>query len=246
MPPPPVVLYCILALFGGGLFKGVAGIGLPLVGVPLLTVALSLKEAVAVLVIPLISSNLFQSFEGGLFRPVLRRFWPVHLTLFATIAVSTRALIAVPEQYLFGVIGACLIVIPGIAHLFPGIRLREPDERWLGPLTGIVAGLVGGVSSYYGPVLLLYILWLRLPKTVFVVAISQMYTVGSVGLALGLLAFGVATPQQLGLSALACAPVLAGLFLGQRVRLRLSERRFSLLILATYLASGASFLLRLV
>ena len=245
MPPLPVLLYCIFALFAGGLFKGVAGIGLPLVGLPLLTVALSLKQAVAALVMPLIFSNLFQSFEGGQFRPVLRRFWPVHVTLFLAIAVSTRALVAVPEHYLFGVIGACLIVIPGIAHLFPGIRLRERDERWLGPLTGLVSGLVGGVSSYYGPVLLLYLLWLRLPKAVFVVAISQMYTVGSLGLALGLLAFGVATPGQLGVSALACAPVFGGLLLGQRVRLRLSERRFSLLILATYLVTGASFLLRL-
>jgi len=207
MPPLPVILYCILALFAGGAFKGVAGIGLPLVGVPLLTAALDLKSAIAVLVMPLIFSNLFQSFEGGLFRPVLRRFWPLHATLFATIAVSTRALIAVPERYLFGVIGAALIVIPAIAHLLPGLRVRERDERWLAPLTGLVAGVVGGISSYYGPVLLLYILWLRLTKTVFVVAISQMYTVGSIGLALGLLLFGVASPQQLGLSALACAPV---------------------------------------
>jgi len=245
MPPLPAILYSILALFAGGLFKGVAGIGLPLVGVPLLTVALSLKQAVATLVMPLIFSNLFQSFEGGQFRPVLRRFWPVHLTLFATIVLSTRMLVAVPEQYLFGVIGAALIVIPGTAHLFPSIRLGERQERWLGPLTGIVSGLVGGVSSYYGPVLLLYVMWLRLPKAIFVVAISQMYTVGSIGLALGLLAFGVATPAELGVSALACAPVFGGLLLGQRVRLRLSERRFSLLILATYLITGASFLLRL-
>lgn len=245
MPPLPVVLYTILALFAGGAFKGVAGIGLPLVGVPLLTAALSLKEAVAVLVMPLIFSNLFQSFEGGLFRPVLRRFWPVHLTLFATIVVSTRALVAVPEHYLFAVIGACLLIVPGIAHLFPRIRLHERGERWLGPLTGVVSGLVGGVSSYYGPILLLYIMWLRLPKAVFVVAISQMYTVGSVGLMLGLLTFGVATPAQLGISALACAPVFGGLLLGQRVRLRLSERHFALLILGTYLVAGASFLLRL-
>jgi len=245
MPPLPAILYSILALFAGGLFKGVAGIGLPLVGVPLLTVALSLKQAVTTLVMPLIFSNLFQSFEGGQFRPVLRRFWPVHLTLFATIVLSTRMLVAVPEQYLFGVIGAALILIPGIAHLFPSIRLGERQERWLGPLTGIVSGLVGGVSSYYGPVLLLYVMWLRLPKAIFVVAISQMYTVGSIGLALGLLAFGVATPAELGVSALACAPVFGGLLLGQRVRLRLSERHFSLLILATYLITGASFLLRL-
>ncbi|MGE5203545.1 MAG: sulfite exporter TauE/SafE family protein, partial [Acidobacteriota bacterium] len=90
-----------------------------------------------------------------------------------------------------------------------------------------------------------YVMWLRLPKNVFVVAISQMFTVGSLGLALGLLLFGGASPQQLGLSALACAPVFGGLLLGQRVRFRMSERRFAVLILATYLITGASFLIRL-
>lgn len=245
MPPLPTILYCVLALFAGGLFKGVAGLGLPLVGVPLLTVALSLKDAVAVLVMPLIFSNLFQSFEGGLFRPVLRRFWPLYATLFAAIAVSTKALVAVPQQYLFALVGVSLIVIPGIAHLLPGLRVRERDERWLAPLAGLFAGVVGGVSSYYGPALMLYVMWLRLSKDVFVVAISQMFTVGSLGLALGLLIFGAASPQQLGVSALACAPVFGGLLLGQRVRLHMTERRFSRLILATYLVTGASFLLRL-
>lgn len=245
MPPLPTALYCIFALFAGGLFKGVAGLGLPLVGVPLLTAALSLKDAVAVLVMPLIFSNLFQSFEGGLFRPVLRRFWPLYVTLFAAIAITTKALVAVPQEYLFGLIGVSLIVIPGTAHLLPGLRVRERDERWLAPLAGLFAGVVGGVSSYYGPALMLYVMWLRLPKNVFVVAISQMFTVGSLGLALGLLLFGGASPQQLGLSALACAPVFGGLLLGQRVRFRMSERRFAVLILATYLITGASFLIRL-
>lgn len=242
----PTILYCIAALFAGGLFKGVAGLGLPLVGLPLLTVALSLKSAVGVLVLPLIVSNLFQSFEGGLFWPVLRRFWPLYITLFLAIAVSTRLLVAVPERYLFGVIGVGLILFPSLAHLMPHLKVRPAHEKWLAPLAGVFAGVIGGISSYYGPPLMLYVMWLRLQKEVFVVAVSQMFSVGAVGLALGLLLFGASTPSQFGLSALACAPVFIGLVLGQKVRLRMSEWRFSLLILVTYVASGLTFLMRVV
>jgi hypothetical protein len=240
-----VILYCILALFAGGLFKGVAGLGLPLVGVPLLTVVLSLKSAVGVLVMPLVFSNLFQSFEGGLFLPVARRFWSLYATLFVTIAASTRMLIAIPERYLFAVIGVALILLPTIARLKPHLRVRPQQELWLAPLTGVLAGVFGGISSYYGPALLLYVMWLRLPKAEFVVAVSQMFSVGAVGLAIGLFAFGVSAPAQFGVSALACVPVFGGLLLGQRVRFRMSERRFGLVILVTYIVTGVSFLVRL-
>jgi uncharacterized protein len=240
-----VILYCILALFAGGLFKGVAGLGLPLVGVPLLTVVLSLKSAIGVLVVPLIFSNLFQSFEGGLFLPVARRFWPLYATLFLTIAVSTQALIAISERYLFALIGIALIMLPTIARLQPRLRVRPRQEPWLAPLAGALAGVFGGVSSYYGPALMLYVMWLRLPKAEFVVAVSQMFSVGAVGLAIGLYVFGVATPTQFGVSALACIPVLAGLVLGQRVRFRMSEQRFALVIFVTYVVTGFSFLVRL-
>src|SRR5271169_4369143 len=118
-------------LFAGGLFKGVAGLGLPLVGVPLLTVVLSLKSAIGVLVVPLVFSNLFQSFEGGFFLPVARRFWPLYATLFVTIAVSTQALIAIPERYLFALIGVALILFPTIARLQPRLRIRPRQEPWL-------------------------------------------------------------------------------------------------------------------
>jgi uncharacterized membrane protein YfcA len=194
---------------------------------------------------PLVFSNLFQSFEGGLFLPVVRRFWRLYATLFVTIAASTRMLIAIPERYLFAVIGVALILLPTIARLKPHLRVRPQQESWLAPLTGALAGVFGGISSYYGPALLLYVMWLRLPKAEFVVAVSQMFSVGAVGLAIGLFAFGVSAPAQFGVSALACVPVFGGLLLGQRVRFRMSERRFGLVILITYIVTGVSFLVRL-
>ena len=59
-------IYCVLALFLGGALKGVVVLGLPLVGVPLLTFPFGLKGAVSVLVLPIIVSNLAQSFAAGL------------------------------------------------------------------------------------------------------------------------------------------------------------------------------------
>jgi uncharacterized membrane protein YfcA len=237
-----LLAWATFSLFAGGAVKGVVGLGLPLVAMPLLTVSFSLKEAVGFLVLPMVASNLVQAFQGGLFAVTLRRFWPLLLVLLVTVAAATKLLVIVPQEVLFVVIGTSVIVFPLIAHFRPHLRVSSATERWLGPLVGLVAGIIGGVSTFYGAPLMLYLVWLRLPKDLFVVAVSLMYFVGAVGLTVGLVLFGVTQLSGLGLSALACMPVFLGLWLGQRLRVRLDERRFARLLLAVYLATGASFL----
>ncbi len=233
-----------LSLFAGGAVKGVAGLGLPLVALPLLTTFVSLKTAVGLLVVPAIASNLVQSFQGGRIGSMLKRFWPVIVTLVATIAISTNALVLVPEKILYAIIGAAVIGFPLLAHFRPALRIRSGPERWLGPVIGVIAGFVGGVSSFFGPPLMVYVAGLRLAKDDFVPAISLLYFMGSVGLGLGLFSFRIMDAGDFGLSALACLPVFLGLWLGQRVRARLHQQRFDRILLAVYLATGASFLLR--
>jgi uncharacterized membrane protein YfcA len=237
-----LVAWAVFSLFAGGAVKGVVGLGLPLVAMPLLTLSLSLKESVGVLVLPMVASNLVQAFQGGLFVVTLRRFWPLLLVLLVTVAAATKLLVILPQEVLFVVIGTSVIVFPLIAHFRPHLRVSSTTERWLGPVVGLIAGVIGGISTFYGAPLMLYLVWLRLPKDLFVVAVSLMYFVGAVGLTAGLIIFGVTEFSGLGLSVLACIPVFVGLWLGQRLRVRLDERRFARLLLAVYLATGASFL----
>ncbi|HLJ21632.1 MAG TPA: sulfite exporter TauE/SafE family protein [Stellaceae bacterium] len=237
-------IYCVLALFVGGALKGVVGLGLPLVGVPLLTFPLGLEGAVSILVLPIIVSNIAQSFAAGLFPSVARRFFPLLAVLFCVTAISTRGFNLLPERGLFGVVGAALVVFPTVAYLRPTIRVSREQEPWLGTLVGAVAGVLAGVSSMPGPPLMIYLACLRLPKNEFVVAVSLMFLVAQVGLGLGLIGLSKTGPLELSLSAAACIPVLAGMWLGSKARLRVSDRVFSVLVFATYLLTGVSFLVR--
>ena len=69
--------WAAFALFAGGFVKGIVVIGLPLVATPLLTYGFSLKTAVALMVLPMLTTNLFQAFQGGMFMTSLQRFWPL-------------------------------------------------------------------------------------------------------------------------------------------------------------------------
>jgi uncharacterized protein len=241
---PAIILACMAALFIGGLVKGVAGLGLPLTAVPLLTFAVSLRTAIGILVIPLIVSNFAQSFQGGMFWPTMRRFWPLLLTLFLFGAISTKVLASVPQERLYLVIGPLLVVVPLFAHYRKDIALGPRTEAWASPVIGAFSGFFGGISSFYGPLLMLYLVWLRLTKREFVAAVSLMFFVGSAALAIGLLGFGISSPHDLIFSAVACIPVFIGLWFGQKVHVVLDERRFALVVLALYVATGASFFFR--
>jgi len=89
---------------------------------------------------------------------------------------------------------------------------------------------------------MIYLACLRLPKDEFVVAVSLMFLTAAAGLAIGLFVFGISRPAEFGLSALACIPVFIGMWLGNKARVRLSERAFSAAVLLTYVVTGASFI----
>jgi len=244
MPELGMIAYVFLSLFLGGLLKGVVGLGLPLVALPLLALALPLKLAVATMVIPVFVTNGAQIFQGKQFRPVLRRFGPTALVLILTIAVAVQALVVMPEDVLFMVVGIALIAMTIAMRFQPKLRIAPTQETWLGPLAGMLGGVMGGISAIYGPPLMLFLASLRLPKHEFVPAISLLFLAGNTGLFIGLMSFGIAGGGDFLLSAAATIPCYLGLWLGQRVHARLDERRFDAARDFVYLASGASFLLR--
>jgi len=226
----------------GSTVKGVVGIGMPLVAVPLLTLLVNLKTAVALTTAPVTAANLVQSFQGGRFVPMLRRFWTLLLPLLVAILFSARLLVVIPERVLDLVIGLAVIAFPVFISLRPNLRLPPRHEIWLNPLVGIASGLLGGISTFYGPPLMLYVFGMRLPKEEFIPAISLMYTVAGIGLLLGLWLMRVASPAELGLSALMLVPTGIGMWLGRYVRVQLSERNFQRLLLGVYVLTGLTFL----
>src|SRR5690349_13770141 len=59
------LLGIVIALVLGGMVKGVTGIGVPLVAMPILTHFLPVKQAVLLLSMPIILGNIPQALEGG-------------------------------------------------------------------------------------------------------------------------------------------------------------------------------------
>ena len=240
---PLALFFAALGVFAGGAVKGLAALGLPLVAIPLVTLAVGLKRAVALLVVPMIASNLVQSFQGGNFRASLAEFRVLAPMVFVFTLVGTQLLVRLPQRALELALGLALIALPLVLHFRPDFVLHPAQRRWADPAVGAFAGLLGGIAAYYGPPLMIYLLGMRLPKDRFVSGISLLYWIAALGIFIGVYASGIGDLSLFGYSVLMLVPTGAGMWLGRRVQLHLSEEAFGRLILGVYLATGATFLI---
>jgi uncharacterized protein len=238
----PIILACAAALTLAGTVKGVLAIGLPLVGLPLLTLVLDVQGAVAVLMIPLVLSNLIQAVEGEGTIVLLKRFWALILSLIIGIGVGTALVARLDQQLLMLTVGVLAIILSSASIMQPHVIVPLRHEWRLGPPVGFVSGVIGGMSTLFGPLLAVYVVELRLPRETFVKAISLLYLIAALALTIGGTAQGLTSPRQLLWSTLGMIPVYAGMLIGRRIRPWIDPERFRLLVLAVVWLTGANLI----
>lgn len=226
------LLVGVLMLILGGVVKGTLGVGLPLVTVPMLSLLVPAQQAMGLLVLPVLLSNMIQSVQGGRFFYAFRRFWPLILAqLVATLAAVYLS------QYLTASglnLAIAITVFSSVALMVfqPRGEISARHQVWAGPVVGALAGGLGGLSSLTGPMLITYLMTLRLKREEFVGSISIIYFLGAVPMYAAMLWWHRFGWSEVGWSCLAMGPVYLGMALGRRLREHLSEQLFRRLLLS--------------
>lgn len=225
-------------LFLGGWIKGVIGLGLPLVSVPLLTYLLPVPVAIFVLAVPVLVSNCYQATRGGLLVEALQRFWPLLTAMMLGVALGAQLLITLDERSLYLILGT-MVTLLGFIYLFGGnLMISARFERGTGVAVGFGSGLLGGVSSFLGPPIVLYLVALHLGKELFIVALALVFFLGGVPLYGTLAASDIVGWDEILLSALGVLPVMLGVFAGQRLRRVMPQELFRRVVLAVMVIMG--------
>src|SRR5215475_8580189 len=73
------------AFLVAGVAKGAIGMGMPPITLGLMSFALPLESAIAIMVLPTTLTNVWQAFYGGHFRPLMRRFGVMAVAAMAAI-----------------------------------------------------------------------------------------------------------------------------------------------------------------
>lgn len=223
---------CALTMAVGGVIKGALGVGLSLVAVPLLCLMIPAPQAIGLLVMPVMASNVLQAWQNGRLGYALRRFGPLLLTQLVGTVLAVYWSQALSIKDLNAIISATVILAVVLMVLQPSGQIPLRHQRWAGPLVGALAGAVGGLSSLTGPMLITYLMALRLPKDEFVGSISIIYFFGSLPMYVAMLWWDRFGWSDVGWSCLAMVPAYLGMHLGGLLRGRMSEVFFRRALMA--------------
>ena len=216
-----------------GFVKGVAGFGLPTVTLGLLALTRPLPEAMALMLVPTLATNIWQSLVGPALRPVLRRLWPFLLAAVLGTLAGAGILARSDAVMLSGLLGVLLILSAALA--LGGLPMPTPSEareRWLSPLIGGTAGLLTGMTGSFLMPAAPYLAALKLSPQQFVQGFGLGALLATLALGLGMAGAGL-LPPDLGLASLiGVVPAFLGMAIGTRVRRAMPDAHFRTVIQA--------------
>ena len=240
-----IVAWCAFALFCGGLIKGTLGVGAPLLPVPLMALVLPAQLAVILMVMPVVVANVWQAFKAGRLHAAAVRFWPVFVAILIGTYGGVAILATIDERSLLLVVGTVVIAAAILQSSSYRLRLPPSLEKPCGVLFGLASGVVGGLSSMFGPMLIIYLVSIPgLDKERFVATISFLYISCVIPWVAMLAWFGILDQKLVLLSSLATLPVVVGLLVGEALRKGVSDARFRKMVLVVLLVSGGAMLWR--
>jgi uncharacterized protein len=233
-----------LAVLLAAAVKGAIGFGFPTLGTPLLALVVDVKAAVVLLIVPNIVMDGLQARRRGDLVPAVRRFASLVAFGAAGTVLGTRLLAILSPRTATIILGVTVVVfvVMSAARWTPHVRAEH--ERWLNPLVGFVAGVIGGVTNVPGTPLVMYFYALGLAKHDFVRAVAVTFVLYKL-VQLGAVAwYGLLTWPLLGLSALLTLVALVGFRGGLAIQDRLDQRAFNRVVLVALGALGAGLIVR--
>lgn len=241
---PGLILAAAATFLFAGLVKGVTGMGLPTFAMAVLGALVSPAAAAALLIVPSFVTNLWQLLAGPAFAGLARRLWPMMAGIVAGTFAGASLLASGDTGASTATLGATLVAYAAWSLLGRQPRAPARLERWASPIAGVATGLVTGATGVFVVPAVPYLQALDLEKDDLVQALGLSFTVSTLALAGALAVRGAYQVGDLAVSTFAVLPALAGMWLGQEIRRRVSPAAFRRWFLVGLLLLGAEMLLR--
>lgn len=243
-----LLLVFIAAVFVlAGFVKGVIGLGLPTVSMGLLAVAMAPAHALAIVIVPAILTNIWQTFAGPYFLAIVKRLWPLLLGLPAGIWLNADMMTGPYARYGTVLIGILLVIYAIISLRRVAITVRPRDEKWIGGIIGLATGVISAATGVQVVPSMPFMQALGMKRDELIQALGVFFTTATLAQALNLSAAGILDQSVAVPGVVALAASFTGMATGQAVRTRLEPETFrrwfliSMILLGIYLAIVASY-----
>jgi uncharacterized membrane protein YfcA len=233
----PLLIASVCAIFVfAGIVKGFLGIGLPAAAMGLLTLVISPTEAISLLWLPILFTNVFQFGRARNKREIMVTYKWFAAAIFFSIFLTSLFINDYPTALLTVAIGVAMVIFS--LNLLFGLSLPVgPGRGWqLG--VGVVSGVLGGLSSIWSPPVAMYLMARNTPKDMFIGTTGFLFLAGCLPLGAGLVISGLITGPVIVKSLLGLLMTLAGFRIGEVMRERVSQDKFRQIVLIAFLIMG--------
>jgi len=233
-----LILTAIFAFLLAGLVKGVLGFGFPIIALVVLTLTLGLLDALAIIIVPTLITNIWQALSGPHLRAILERMWLYFLLSMIGILIASRYLAIVNVNWLTALLGIILCIFAVSRLLDIHITVARENERILSLILGSANGVLTGLTGTFMIPSVLYMQALGFGKDKLVQAMGAFFTASTLMLMISLGSNDLLSIDEAAMSAIALLPSFAGIYLGLWIRKRIDEDRFQKMFLVAVLLLG--------
>jgi len=222
-----ILAIAAVAFTVAGFVKGVFGFGFPIITLIILTLTIGLLDALAIIVVPTIVTNIWQSLSGPYLKDITRRMW-----------LYSAYLTVVNIKWPTAMLGAVLFIF-ALSRLL-NVSISVP-RKWELPLSvplGAINGMLTGMTGSFMVPSVLFMQAMGFQRDMLVQAMGVFFAISTIALAVSLGKNDLISMQHLQLSLLALVPSIVGLYIGRWIRLRINEERFQQIFLVSVLLLG--------
>lgn len=245
---PDSLILLIAAVFAlAGFVKGVIGLGLPTVSMGLLAIAMPPVQALTIVILPALITNIWQTFVGPYLRDIIRRLWPLMLGTMATIW-ACGGLMTGPYAHYGPIVLGLLLMVYALVSLFKfDFTVSRQREKWVGGIVGLVTGAVAAATGVQVIPSMPFMQSIGMEKDELVQALGVYFTVATLSQAFNLSGAGLLNASTAWPGIVGMVSAFAGMFVGQAVRSRMAADEFrrwfliAMLLLGCYLAGSATY-----
>ena len=235
-----------VAFLTAGTVKGAVGLGLPTTAVGIMTLTMDPRSAIALILIPMLTTNAWQAYRSGQVLRAMRTYLPFAMMLVIGVGVTVMLTRNAPDRVLFATLGGAILIFVAVNVTRWAPHIPDRLDRPAQIIAGAISGVMGGMTSVWAPPMAVYLAARHVPKDEFVRASGLLIFLGSLPLVAGYVRQGYMTGETALVSAALLIPTFAGFSLGERLRHRMSEATFRKALLFVFFLMGLNLIRRAV
>ena len=226
---PTTIFIIIFSLCLGGFTKGVISWGFPVISLPILTIVLPPTSALFLLFFPIIFANIREiNFKN---MSNYNKLIPFSIGIFSGILIGSYIFHNTKSEIISIAIGITIIIFAFIN--FKGFKINEilVFNKLFGLLYGLFSGVIGGMTTVLGPLMIIYLVSLNFSKEKFSQNVSFLVFATLIPLYIMFFIYQKVVVNDFLVTSLAMIPAMFMQYIGLKIRDKIPQETFKNLTL---------------